>query len=347
MRLARIQIMNQTIIRSSLKVARSLGCFRAYSTIRRAIYRFQIAILMYHRVGLSEDNWSFGPLSTLSFQNQIESLTYQGEIISLEVLASYLQKGQSPPSKTIVITFDDGYRDNYLNAFPILLKSKVPATIFLTTGNIGADKLHWWDQIGYLIHKTSLQEVSLSELGFHRLQSVKDRNRAQYLITQKLKTFDEDRKSWWISQLGASLKTDIPAGMGKKLILSWNEIREMDAGGVSFGAHTVNHPLLTQVPLTRAQWEIAESKKDIQNYLGKEVTTFAYPDGRWNMEIADLVQKSGFVCAVATSPSHIILPSDNPFTLSRIEMTGNESLNQFRLCGLESDLNKCFHRKAS
>jgi peptidoglycan/xylan/chitin deacetylase (PgdA/CDA1 family) len=236
-----------------------------------------------------------------------------------------------------VITFDDGYRDNYVYALPILRKYSVPATFFLTTGHIGLGKLFWWDIVGYLVHYTRATHLKLEALGGYRLESAFDRRRATLVIWDKLRHFPENRKNDLIENLARVSRVDIPADLGRQLILSWEEVREMSRDGAHFGAHSVTHPVLTNLPPEQAKSEICQSKDDIERKVRKEVNFFSYPSGCFNDEIVDIVKQAGFVAAVAADPSWINYKSDL-YRLGRIEMTQDANRSAARFCGLWQDL---------
>ena len=121
------------------------GCLDAYAFLRRKLTRSQVAILVYHRVCIKEDAWSYKSISPQTFEKQIEYFSRSFEILSLDELGQYIHQGKQLPEKAVVITLDDGYKDNYLYAYPILQKHHIPATIFLCTGHVGNGDLLWWD----------------------------------------------------------------------------------------------------------------------------------------------------------------------------------------------------------
>jgi peptidoglycan/xylan/chitin deacetylase (PgdA/CDA1 family) len=247
-------------------------------------------------------------------------------------------EGKSLPQKAVAITFDDGYLDNYLYAYPFLKEHHIPATIFLTTGPIESNTLYWWDKIGYIIAHTSISQFNLSELGNFSLHSQKDKSRIQEEITEALKLVREDRKDFLISQLSKISGVEIPLNVAKGLILSWDQIKDMSNNGISFGAHTVNHPILTNIPLERARWEIIQSKIDIENVLNKNVSLFSYPNGDFNADIISIVKESGFICAVSFTRGKCVNLNDNIYTLGRFAPRDNLQLFKFEQCGLMSDL---------
>jgi peptidoglycan/xylan/chitin deacetylase (PgdA/CDA1 family) len=336
--------MNKEIIAFTANLANHMGFFNMYGFMRRKFTKTQVAILMFHRVGPRSDNWSCEPLSLLSFERYISQFSKNQEIISLETLWRYLQEDKSLPEKAVIITFDDGYRDNFLYAYPILNKYKVPATIFLTTGHINSDKLFWWDKVGYLLQNSKVKQFSLFELGDYSLHSTKEISQAYFKISEGLKKVDEERKIFLIDKLREISGAGIPGGMAKELILSWEEIREMHNSGIKFGAHTVNHPILEKIPLEKAKWEISQSKKDIENILGVKVLDFAYPNGNYSDSILGYIKGVGFTGALSVFPWRLINSQNDIFRLTRTPLTGNDYEFKMMHSGFQEDFTNILKR---
>lgn len=309
----------------------------AYAFLRRKLTKSQVAILMYHRVSPRPDGWSLEPLSPPSFEEQAEYFCRNYEMLPLDKLVSYLRQGKALPEKAVAITFDDGYRDNYLHAYPILKKYNIPATVFLTTGCIGTDKLFWWDRVGYLIHHTTVSQLDLAELGSYPLRSELDRFRAGSIIAKRLKKMPEETKNLLVEKLADICRVEIPPDLARGLILSWDEIMEMNNDGIAFGAHSVTHPILTKIPSEQAQYEITQSKRAIEEKLGQEVTAFSYPNGDFNDSIDKVVRESGYACAVTTAPN-LLTARANPYRLGRIGVGGDFSKLKAVLSGFYGDL---------
>jgi peptidoglycan/xylan/chitin deacetylase (PgdA/CDA1 family) len=315
------------------------GFLNTYAFLRRKLTKSQVAVLMYHRVCPRNDNWSLDPLSPQGFEKQMEYFCRNFEVISLAELSRYLQQRKYLPEKAVVITFDDGYKDNYLYAYPIIKKYHIPATIFLTTGHIGTGRLFWFDKVGYIIQHTSVNNLDLGKFGNHARKSNIDNLHTKVTIIERLKRMPEEEKNFLIERLlSISRITNIPTDVGKELILTWDEVKEMSNDGVDFGAHSVSHPILTNIPLEQAKMEILQSKKDIEEELSKEVIAFSYPNGDFNSEISKFIQESGFTCAVSVLPSALISPKDSTYEMSR--MGAIEHFNKFKVvfCGLWGDL---------
>jgi peptidoglycan/xylan/chitin deacetylase (PgdA/CDA1 family) len=321
-------------------IANRSGFLDAYASLK-GLAKSQVIILLYHRVSPDQDNWFLAePLSLQGFEEQVEYFSRTYELLSLDKLAYYIQQRKTLPKKALVITLDDGYKDNYLYAYPILKKHHAPATIFLATGHIGTERLFWYNKAKYIFQATLLAKADLDDFGKLRLRSRSDKLEAGSLVVERLKRMPERERNSLIEKLADALKVNIPEDLGKNAILSWDEVKEMSSDGIAFGAHTVNHPILTNVPLERAKWEIVQSKKDIEERLGQPVTAFAYPSGGhrdFNSQVANSVKEGGFLCAVTAIP-HWIGPKANIYELGRIR--ASEDQNQFKVLfsGLYSDL---------
>jgi peptidoglycan/xylan/chitin deacetylase (PgdA/CDA1 family) len=321
-------------------VANHSGLVDAYSCLRR-LATWHAAILFYHRVGYK------GTLSSLSqragpeFESQIRYLSKAYEVLPLDKLAEYVQGRETLPRKAVAITFDDGYKDNYIYAYPILKKYGVPATIFLTTGYIDSGNLFWFDKVTYVIQNTCLKALELGELGTYSLRSNSDRLQAISRITARLKELLDERKNLLVKNLVRMSGVDIPANLGKEVILSWDQVREMSDNGIAFGAHSVTHPILTKMPLEQARREVIESKRHIEEKIGKSVTTFSYPNGEptdFNDDIKEILKENGFTCAVTGAPRRLVTLEADLYELGRIKPGRNLDTLKLSLSGLYPDL---------
>jgi peptidoglycan/xylan/chitin deacetylase (PgdA/CDA1 family) len=315
-----------------------------YGLLRKKLTGSQVGILVYHRVCPMIDEWSTGGIDPEYFIQQIEYfLLNKYQIISLDTLAQNLAEGNHLPEKAVVITFDDGYKDNYVYAFPILKKYNITATIFLTTGHIGTNKLLWWDKTKYIMLNTKLDRVAIDELGNYSFASKLDRLRATSIINKKLIRMSDENKSFFGKKM-SDLVTNIPESVAVNHMLSWEDVIEMSHCGIDFGAHSVNHPVLTKLPLEHAKWEITQSKKDIELMIGKNVTAFSYPNGNFSDELINVVKESGFACAVAVSPHKLVSATDNLWALSRISASVDFRKFKVMFCGLWGDIQSKLNR---
>lgn len=241
-------------------------------------------ILMYHRVN---DALPPGDLvvPAANFRQQMEYLAAHCEVMSLDKLLGDEGRGtRDKGRKKVAITFDDGYRDNYLNAYPVLKELGLPATLFLTTGMIGTDK-----------------------------------KRPRY--------------------------QDMPAPD----MLSWEEVAEMAQNGVSFGAHTVSHPHLSQLNYEEQKAEIEKSVEMLVRNTSKEegrvtrdeiaTSIFCYPYGDYNADTLKILSGLGIKLAVTIKPGAnnertmgrgTKDEKSNLLQLKRTEISGVDSMFDFK-----------------
>lgn len=317
----------------------SMGIDDAYTHVKRMCAP-QISIFVYHRVGPQLHDWLYRSISETVFEKQIRWLASTHTIISLEDLADLIREKRQPCGNVAVITFDDGYKDNYLHAFPVLQNYNIPATVFLTTGCIDRRALLWSDLLDYIILSTDAEAIEHEVLGTIPLRTGSERSSALFDIKQKvMKRIPHREKLRLMEDLERDLCVEVPEQHGDDIMLTWDEVREMREGGIRFGAHTVTHPILSNTTFEEAAFEIAGSKRRIEEELGEKITTFAYPNGKpedINADTIELLRQHRFACAVTTVPAKITHASD-PLKLGRITTTNHYSLFKFLASGLYSD----------
>jgi peptidoglycan/xylan/chitin deacetylase (PgdA/CDA1 family) len=235
------------------------------------------------------------------------------------------------PDNALVLTFDDGYRDNFVHAYPILRRFSLPATIFLATAPLDSDEPLWHDVVFHAFRHTSTPTLSNfgASSAVYPLRTTREKLDAQHRVLDFLWTLDQSDRELWIHRLRHALcvRDKDPQ---VDLMLSWDEIRLMHATGICFGSHTVNHPILAKIPRDIADEEIRTSKAIIERRLGAPVKSFAYPNGKrsdFSDETKQLVRDAGYGCAVTTLFGSNG-PDSDPFELRRLGPPG-ESLADF------------------
>jgi peptidoglycan/xylan/chitin deacetylase (PgdA/CDA1 family) len=261
-----------------------------------------LQILTYHRVNDEGDPF-FPAVSTQQFAAQMEHLAEDYCPCGLEDAVERLQHHELP-ERAIVVTFDDGYRDNYCNAFPILQRCAIPATIFLATGAIGTGGVIWHDRVFRAFRSTkvaALDFVRGIEM-IYPLTNINEKRTAQARILQLLWNLAEEDRLDRIEQLEKRLEVD-GAETSASTMLSWDEVALMLRGGVAFGSHTISHPILSKLTDRRLREEIEDSKKIIESKTQKPVKAFAYPVGRredFDDRAKHILKEAGYECGVTT-----------------------------------------------
>lgn len=277
------------------------------------------------------------------FNVQMAYLKRWFNVISVDTLVDWLDRGKALPPYTALITFDDGYLDNYTHAYPILRQHGLPALIFLTTGHIGTDAAFPWDIAAYCFYHTAHNRVSFPD-GQERHwtdQTVLDGIIKAWV--EALKTLPEEHKQRWSMRLPELLDVSIPAGYFRRLMLDWDLVREMSAGGISFGGHTLTHPILTRIPGEQAGAEIRNSKARIEEETGKPVLGFAYPNGMsgdFSKSLISAISEAGYRTAftLLNGPATWRAVRKRPYEIRRIFISHRHSLPDF--AALLSSLNR-------
>ena len=261
-----------------------------------------LQILVYHRVN-DEGDRLFPAMPTAQFARQMEYLSAHCSLCSLDEAVARLARNDLP-DKAVVVTFDDGYHDNFLHAFPIMRRYSIPATIFLATGAIGSGKMIWHDRVFQAFRMTKVAALE----GLPGIENniavgtLDERLTAQARVLQLLWELPDEERFDRINRLEQCLaidNDDPPAG----LMLEWNEVSAMVESGISFGSHTISHPMLSKLPERRLREEIEQSKRIIENKIKGPITGFAYPVGRkqdFNDRVKAVVREAGYQCALTT-----------------------------------------------
>jgi peptidoglycan/xylan/chitin deacetylase (PgdA/CDA1 family) len=259
-------------------------------------------ILMYHRFSEKEEREK---ISKDVFYSQMQKLTKRFNVISLNSLFNSGVIDVSPPKNAIVITVDDGYRDFYDIAYPILVDFKLPAVVYITTNFIDGKTWLWPDTIEFILKKSDKSNLSLeynNTVFDFPLSNEIEIAKAWVSLNNFSVTLDNDCRIEFISQLKSAAEVDLPpTPVDNYTPLTWDQIREMSDNGITIGAHTCNHPILSKLDKKIMEVEIGESKSRIETMIGKPVTCFCYPNGQasdYNDEVINIVKKCGFLNAV-------------------------------------------------
>ena len=299
----------------------------------------KLSILMYHRIGKPEFGERSLYVSEDNFERQIEYLLRRYRVLPFEDAVELLARGDLPRGNSVVLTFDDGYRDNYEKAFPILKKRGCSATIFVATEPLETGEALWPTRLYYWCAATKALELRLSadnSVGARPvlpLTTTNQRHRAFYAIKSLLIHRPSHDRDGLMREIAASLGFDAEDDpFHKASMLTWDQLREMSAAGIGIGGHTVTHRFLPALSPEESARELTESKELIEQKLNRPVTLFAYPfggRGDFNLELEAMVKQSGYRAACSALRG-VNRPGANRFALRRIYVR-NEPLPVFAL----------------
>ncbi len=314
-------MIKKTIKCMGAKVLKGLGITDRFEAQNKSIL-----ILMYHRVN-TDPNCLGLTVPPELFSNQLKYLKDNYELISLSDAVSRISSGEVK-GNSCVITFDDGYRDNYQFAAPLLANHNIPATIFVTFDAIQSGHFGW-GAFDRALLSTELKELDLQHFGLGRysLDSQKVREKAVVTLHRLLKQKPDTEKQAVVDHVVTTCGGGI---LGERIMMNWAEVNELaNSGMVTIGAHTISHPILSRVTLAKARHEIIEGKRLIEQKLDVEVNYFAYPNGQpadIGQEVVQLVREAGYLGACTTIAGRNPAGSD-PLYLKRVDVTKDMSTN--------------------
>jgi len=299
--------------RSALNLLRIAGAFAPF----RWAHRDQALILTYHRFS---ERVGGSPIPARAFAEQLEYLAKHYTLVTLSRLADCLREGESP-TNLAAITIDDGYRDAYEIAFPILRKHRAPATVFVVTEFVEGTTWLWNDIPRYLTAMAAPQRFEIGIEG-HRLRlelnGGASRAVAAGLINAALKSLSVEARDAALERLAFDLRVKPPERPpAEYAAINWRQARDMADAGVEIGSHTSTHPILTRLDDTRLREELGRSRDRIQTALGRQVDTFCYPNGDFDPRVRLEVAGAGYKCAVTTEVG-LNNERNDPLTLRRI-----------------------------
>lgn len=330
--------MTKPVSCSLLNFARRVGVLTSVRAVRQCFLN-RIEVITYHRIGTNDSKLEIPsflkPISVKRFAEQISFLARTYEIISLDYIINCIYERKRLPDRAIAITFDDGYRDNYENAFPILKKNNISATIFLTAGCIEDRQILWWDEIHrVLLHCQDWQALYDLPSNIYPLElckhwkgydasSIRSRMRVSHQIVAFLKSVSDNLRLMIVNDLPKRLKVRSRDVLADDILLSWDQVREMTTGGISFGAHTLTHPCLDRLDSYKLKLEVEGSKSLIELRVKRPVHLFSYPGGFGanSGDVHNVLRKSGFRGAVTNKAGSNTLNTD-PFQIGRRSASG-------------------------
>lgn len=292
----------------------------------------QILVLFYHKISDLQQDINSLAVSVDEFEEQMQYVKEHYEIVCVN------DNFANKTGNMVAITFDDGYEDNLVNALPILEKLEIPATVFVTTGNIGSDKELWHDEIVNLIFMGRYYPeyfLTNSTIYSYRCstKTMEERAKLYYALRNILLRINNTDRELILRDLRNW------AGKGKNdrithKILSYDQLSELsNSKYITIGAHTINHPALGLLEKDEQQKEIVESKKKLEEWTGEKICIFSYPFGNrtsYTDETVQICRNAGFTRAVTTVPGIIRDNKYNEFEIPRVAVQVHE-LNQFKM----------------
>ncbi len=310
------------------------------SNLHRLRHKGKVTILTYHRVLSRNDlhkHWVQPGMyvETGVFEQHVQFLQEHFDVLSFhELLARWHSRDWDDDRRYCVITFDDGWLDNYQNAYPILRRHRIPATIFLPTNFVGTAEWFWPEKLSCLIKEM------LSRVNGEKWRSMGSRVFIEFLnidetriravsqgeatrqafaddIIEHCKNLSPEIITQFINALASELRFALPQ---ERVLMNWEEVAHMSGDGIAFGSHSCSHRILTKLSLDEVRAELAGSQRVLQDRTKNYVPVFCYPNGNSNADIQTLVQECGYQAATGVRSGVEGRRPDNKFELRRVSI---------------------------
>ncbi len=245
-----------------------------------------------------------------------------------------LQQGRRERDRRIplVLTFDDGYLDNYTCGLPLARALHVPITVFLIPGYIESGECFWWLAGSYLAAHAPAEKVTLEGKGYDLAQAEEREALAQAIDSHLRNANSVAERERFLAAVQRALDVALPCRAREgiadgALPLTWQEVREMESSGlVSFGAHTMHHPVLSYLAdPAELRREVVECRSVLEERLGHPVSAFAYPIGK-----PEHIGEAGLRAVRAAGYT---------YALTTIEAVNTPHIDPYMLCRLPGDVN--------
>jgi peptidoglycan/xylan/chitin deacetylase (PgdA/CDA1 family) len=281
-----------------------------------------LRILTYHRIGVANPLQSWSPrmisATPAAFAAQMRHIARHWQPVSASAVLAASQGGEPLPERSVLVTFDDGYRDFRTQALPILQAHGIPVVLFVPTRFADEPQFHfWWDRLYRALHHGRRGVLTATPLGPLPIHAGV-RRQAQRRLEACLKSMPHETAMQWVDRMCAEAEAAEPDSNG---VLNWDELRALKASGVTIASHTHEHPLLTRVSDERAAAELHWSQERLQHELGSCPPMLCYPAGAFDSRVMALARAAGFTLGLTQCDGHNDLHHGDLLQLCRTNVT--------------------------
>lgn len=261
--------------------------------------RGRLCIVNYHRILSAPDPLLETEPNVETFRWQAQLMADCFNVLPLHEAVRALSEERMPP-RAVAITFDDGYRSLHDYALPILKEFGLPATVFVTSGQIENGSM-WNDVILEAVRRLPDGLLELDGVGSYPLFSNADRKNTALALIERSKYLPPAQRTALSNQLEAM----VGHSLQDSLMLTGDMIRTLDRNHIEIGGHTITHPILTRIDDETARGEILGNKQQLEAILGKKLRMFAYPNGKYGVDFDErhirMVEQAGYTAAFTTA----------------------------------------------
>lgn len=305
----------------------------------RSLLPKNLVVLAYHRIDDPRRPNFYGSPANVSatrqaFSEQLDLLAEQYTVVGIDDVIAWRRGLIDLPGNPVLITFDDGYRDNFTNALPELTARGLPAVLFVCTGYVDGIVCFWWDWVADAFARTTRQRGALPLLGCRAWQNAEERSRLSTSWVQLAKRLPQKTLRRCLFDLATAIGEKLPECAPEDARLTWDELKVMTEQGFTLGAHTVRHPNVNRISPERAKLEITTSRAIIEQRLGIHADCFAYPFGGeddFSECHENILEQQGFALGFRLDGGITFVREvqRRPFAVRRVCITQKDTLPRF------------------
>ena len=307
-------------------LAKGLSVSGMIRVIERLARRPGLLVLTYHRIGNPANCEDYGPVYSASsegLESTLRALKNSHDIMNLAEVCSLSENGFRLDRPAALVTFDDGYRDNFEQALPVLKALKVPATFFIPTRFFEGPFVPWWDRIAWTVRHATVSILRVKEPVPVEVDltstPIAD---AVFRFVRAFRDHRVDDEPAYFQELEerAGVFADV-ALLSKNRFMSWEQLRELVAAGQNIGSHAHSHRRLLWLTEDQQREEFARSKRILEETLGIEIRGLAYPygwPGAYDATTERLASETGYHVAFSSVPGLNRPGATNPFAVQRL-----------------------------
>lgn len=281
-------------------------------------------VLTYHRV-----------LDGHGFDEQMAYLSENYHVISMADLLQAVRTHRELPPGSLIITFDDAYQDFADCAWPILKRYRFPATLFVPTAfPDNPERIFWWERLQHALQHTPRRDTLETPAGRFSLRTSGRRQKAYREIRDYIKKLPYSELLSWTHKICSELE----APPAPHQVLGWNALRRLAEEGATLAPHTRYHRFLDQLTAEEIEEEVMGSIQDIKRELGPAPPIFAYPDGRFNDDVVQILKEAGIIVAFTTTKGVNDMQHADSMRLRRINIGSRATVSDLRARMLKAAL---------
>ncbi len=318
------------------RAAEVLGSLRILDLIERLPNLPQLLVINYHRIGnWHESNFDRGVFSASEecLSQQVEFLKRSYQVVDAHRALEVIEGKARPNGTEVLLTFDDGYKDNLTLAATVLKKADVSGLFFLVTGYLdNPDTIPWWDKIAWMVRQCEGEALTISQP--ERWSAQVTIENVDWIIENVLQRFKQpgvDRQQFF-EELEECCGTLCPA-QGPGLLMDWNDAASLLADGMEIGLHTHSHPILAEIEVEEQAAELQTCRRILAEKLGCTANFLAYPEGArtsFSDDTKRLARDAGFRAAFSFYGGTNRVGSIDPYDVRRVGFSRDSCLSRSR-----------------